>query len=300
MIDEDLVRAVRDRNAIVFVGAGVSMNLGLPDFGKLVDLIAEELGYDPEIFERFATAPELAEFYHLQQQPLGKLRSRLDVMWHGGEIDIGDSLAHRLIVELDFPLVYTTNYDRWLERAYEHWGKPCVKVASVSDLNRVRPGATQIVKLHGDFDDDDSLVLTEASYFDRLDLESPLDVKLRADALGRTMLFIGYSLSDINIRLFLYKLCKLWRASDYPTGRPRSFILINRPNPVQEAIMRDRGVTPISVDAASPGEALTSFLSELLMSAFHRTVEGPPVTELEGPSGSPPAQESAGSRSSRT
>jgi SIR2-like domain len=300
VIDEDLVRAVRDRSAILFVGAGVSMNLGLPDFGGLVDTIAEELGYDSEIFERFAGHSELAEFYLVQQRPLGKLRSRLDVMWHGGHIEIGNSLVHRLIVELDFPLIYTTNYDRWIERAYEHWKKDYVRVLSVSDLKAISPGSTQIVKLHGDFDDDDSLVLTESSYFDRLDLESPLDIKLRADTLGRTILFVGYSLSDINIRLFLYKLCKLWRASEHPNGRPRSFIVVHRPNPVQEAIMRDRGVTPISVDAATPGEALAAFLGDLLLAAFHRTVEDPSVNEPAGPPESRPARGTAGSPASRT
>jgi SIR2-like domain len=282
MIDVDLVRAVRDRTAILFVGAGVSMNLGLPDFGALVDMIAKDLGYDSEIFKLFAGNPELAEFYLVQDRPLGKLRSELDRTWHDSGIHIEDSLVHRLIVELDFPLIYTTNFDSWLELAYDHWNKEYVKVARVSDVKGIVPGATQIVKLHGDFQDDDSLVLTEASYFDRLDLESPLDIKLRADALGRTILFVGYSLSDINIRLFLYKLCKLWRASEDPMGRPRSFIVIHSPNPVQEAIMRERGVTPISVDAATRGEALAAFLGELLEAAFHRTLEDPTVKEPEG------------------
>ena len=66
--------------------------------------------------------------------------------------------------------------------------------------------STQVVKLHGTFDDDGSLVLTETSYFDRLEFESPIDIKMRADILGKTLLFIGYSLSDINIRYMLYKL----------------------------------------------------------------------------------------------
>jgi len=34
--------------------------------------------------------------------------------------------------------------------------------------------------------------------FDRLYFSSPLDIKLRTDALGRSILFIGYSLSDVN------------------------------------------------------------------------------------------------------
>ena len=65
---------------------------------------------------------------------------------------------------------------------------------------------TQIIKFHGDFDDDSSLVLTESSFFIALDFESPLDIKLRSDSLEKSLLFIGYSLSDINIRYMLYKL----------------------------------------------------------------------------------------------
>ena len=62
-------------------------------------------------------------------------------------------------------------------------------------------GVTHIVKYHGDFDDDASLVLTETDFLDRLSFDSPLDIKVRADALGHTILFIGYSMSDPNIRL---------------------------------------------------------------------------------------------------
>lgn len=37
-------------------------------------------------------------------------------------------------------------------------------------------GVTQIVKLHGDFDDEYAIVLTESSHFDRLGFDSPLDL----------------------------------------------------------------------------------------------------------------------------
>ena len=105
----------------------------------------------------------------------------------------------------------------------------------------------QIIKFHGDFDDDESIVLTESSYFDRLSLDSPLDIKLRADALGRTILFVGYSLSDINMRLLFYKLHLLWKSSPHAAARPKSYIFLTRPNPVQETILRNRGIEPIVI-----------------------------------------------------
>jgi hypothetical protein len=188
----------------------------------------------------------------------------MDVSWHKPEVDIKQSEIHRLIVELDFPILYTTNYDRWLERAYEAHGRQFIKIAGVADLLQARPGATQIVKFHGDFDDDESLVLTESSFFGRLTFENPLDVKLQADVLGRPLLFIGYSLTDINIRYLLYKLQRLWEISLLKHIRPKSYVFLTSSNPVQERILRKRDIEPILSEVDDPGEGLTRFMSALL------------------------------------
>ena len=109
-------------------------------------------------------------------------------------------------MELEFSRIYTTNFDWWLERAFEHWKHEYHKIVRVSDIVGSRSGVTDIVKFHGDFDDPDSLVLTESNYFDRLEFESPLDIMLRADAMGRPIIFIGYSLTDVNVRYLFDKL----------------------------------------------------------------------------------------------
>lgn len=43
---QDLVQALKQDRVLLFVGAGVSKNLGIPDFRELIDFIAEELGYE--------------------------------------------------------------------------------------------------------------------------------------------------------------------------------------------------------------------------------------------------------------
>ena len=47
---EDLVKAIRNRQAILFAGAGVSMGVGLPSWRTLIEHMGEELGFDAEIF----------------------------------------------------------------------------------------------------------------------------------------------------------------------------------------------------------------------------------------------------------
>jgi len=260
----DLVEAIRQKRAILFVGAGVSKNVGVPTTDEIVAEIAKQLGYDPEWFRSLGDHRTLAEYYRLVKGTLGPLRSWMDVTWHRADVSVRESRIHRLIVELDFPVVYTTNYDRWLEKAYDAYGKPYTKIAHVGDLLEVRPGVTQIIKFHGDFDDDASLVLTESSYYERLDFESALDLKLQSDVLSRPVLFIGYSLSDINIRYLLYKLHRLWEQSSFVALRPKSYIFLRAANPVQERVLHARGIEPIISTCEDPGEGLFQFLSELL------------------------------------
>jgi len=259
-----LIDAVRSQRAILFVGAGVSKNVGVPTTEEMVTEIAKQLGQDPETFRSLGDHRTLAEFYDLVKGTLGPLRSWMDVTWHRPEIDIRCSEVHRLIVELSFPIIYTTNYDRWLEKAYDAYGRQYTKIANVADLLESRPGVTQIVKFHGDFDDDASLVLTESSFFERLDFESALDVKLKSDALGRPMLFVGYSLSDINIRYLMYKLQRLWETSSFNSLRPMSYIFLRTANPVQERVLRARGIEPVVSEVCDPGKGLARFLAGLL------------------------------------
>ncbi|MET3587770.1 hypothetical protein ABID21_003901 [Pseudorhizobium tarimense] len=106
-----------------------------------------------------------------------------------------------------------------LEAAFEHHGKPYAKITNARDLTEVSEGVTQIIRFHGDLDDPASLVLAESDHFERLSFETPLDVRFRADALGKTVLFIGYSMSDMNIRLLLYRLRQTWHQVPIVVGR---------------------------------------------------------------------------------
>jgi hypothetical protein len=261
---EDLARAIRDRQAILFAGAGVSMTVGLPSWRTLIEHIAEELELEPgAIAGSDVNYLTLAEFYRLKQGSIGPLRSWMDRNWSIPEDKLRKARVHELIVELDFPIVYTTNFDRNLETAFALHGKDFVKIVTAKDVALAREGVTQIVKLHGDFDDDSSIVIAETDYLDRLSFESPLDIKFRADALGRTILFIGYSLSDLNIRFLLHRLWKTWEASGYEKDRPQSYVFMLRPNPIDEAVLEQWGLRVLTEPDCKPEEALEVFLEKL-------------------------------------
>ncbi|MGQ3055106.1 MAG: SIR2 family protein [Roseateles sp.] len=261
---DELIEAHSSGRLMLFVGAGVSANLGLPNWNELIGRIAEELDYDPKIFATYGTPLALAEFYKKKMGGLGALRSWMDRAWHNAGTDITKSEIHRLIVHGNFPKIYTTNYDRWLEFAHDSYGVKYDKIKSVADLVRLIEGRRQIIKLHGDFDLEDSIVLDETSYFKRLDFDTPLDIKLRADVLGSSVLFIGYSLNDINIRLLFYRLTEIWGSSSLATARPKSYVFTHRPNPVAKEVLSHWGIEMIVSEDDDPGKALTSFLQQLV------------------------------------
>jgi len=261
---EQLRAAYRRDEVILFVGAGVSLSLGLPPWSALIDHMGRQLGFEPEEFRDYGSYLALAEYYRLQHGSIGPLRSWMDREWHNGKISVQDSRVHELIVKGRFRIVYTTNYDRWLEAAFDHHGERYVKIVNVSDLSRIHPDVRQIVKFHGDFENDDSIVLDETSFFRRLDFESPLDIKLRADVLGRSVLFIGYSLVDINIRYLFYKLSRLWKAAVPNIPQPRSYIFSPTHNQVQEAVLAQWGIEMIALERDDPSQALVEFLESVV------------------------------------
>lgn len=257
---DEIISSYKDRNVILFVGAGVSKNLGLPTWSELIDHIAEDLGYDPDIYKSFGDNLALAEYYRVEKGSIGALRNWMDA--NSDLADLENSEVHRQIANLEFPMVYTTNYDRWLEKSFELYKKEFIKIASVSDIPKIKDGVTQIIKFHGDFDNDDTIVFDESSYFERLEFESPLDIKLRSDVLGKSVLFIGYSLADVNLRFLFYKLAKLWKSNNDGGIQPRSYVFTHRPNPVQEKILDQWGINMITSNESNPEKALTEFLGK--------------------------------------
>jgi hypothetical protein len=81
--------------------------------------------------------------------------------------------------------------------------------------------------------------------------------------LARSVLFIGYSLSDVSLRYLFYKLDKLWKLHGKYSVRPRSYIFVPKANPVQEAVLDQWGISMISSERSDPKTALIEFLQGL-------------------------------------
>ena len=220
---------------VPFFGAGMSrQQLGFAA-AELAQDIAPLVNRPPET-PLSQLADDFADQYG-EPRFLNYLKSKLVLT----EVDDAKVPAHRLLLSLSLNLLYTTNQDNIFELVSRTYGRRYRRIVTLSDLSDADPGEPCLIKFHGDLDAPDSLVFGNRSYQQRMSAEDhPLDIKLRADLLGKRLLFIGYSLQDENINKLILS---VRRAAN---GLPPSYLLAFDYDPSMEDLSRTYGVRVIN------------------------------------------------------
>ena len=114
--------------------------------------------------------------------------------------------VHLLLARLPVQTIITTTYDNLLERAFQQLNVPFNKFVRDSDLAFAEHNRRTLIKLYGDLEQRDTLVVTEDDHYGlwrNRDKESLLD-KVRETMRDQAILFVGYAMSDPDFLL-------LWR-----------------------------------------------------------------------------------------
>ncbi|QZY54497.1 non-canonical purine NTP pyrophosphatase [Crassaminicella profunda] len=184
--------------------------------------------------------------------------------------------------------------------------KECLVKGLQGERNCLSKKEVRIIKIHGDIREiigkkgekideaefDKKIVLTETSYFEAFkeiekankkvnkkdeedkDEEAQKEKNLYkelADDIkaNKIFVFLGYSLSDMNIRYFLYKMGQNPSneiEENHVDKKERNFfVFTTTPDPVQEKILQERGMKIIYGKHPNQGKALDNFLYELVM-----------------------------------
>lgn len=280
-IPDDLVGLLRERRVIPFLGAGFSGAHNTPGWEALLRNMSEgiqvQAGADPILtYDEIEEACggdylQIAEYLYLAAgESIGPIRHAISQSLTSSLPTI-ESTPHIELVNLGAPYIYTTNFDGLIESTYRDLGLPVDVIAVPRDMALTHAERPEIVKYHGDLRHEDTLVLTESQYFKRLEFESPMDLKLRSDLLGRSVLFAGYSFQDINIRVIWFRLMQMMQGVP-PKDRQPSYIVRLRANPVLDALYETVGLKTLVIDpeevANSPAEKdalLADFMLELAL-----------------------------------
>jgi SIR2-like domain len=279
-VPEELLKAAKEQNIILFIGAGFSKNISsqLPTGSQLVAKIAAMIDIDNRLLQAHVgnDYQVLAEYLHTRgdyQQVIQQLQNEMN----STNFSVKNSRPHLLLTQLKTEYIFTTNWDHWIEQAFRHENCAVNVVRTPADLllkNQTKdskyPAVTRrLVKFHGDFSDPKSLVFGVGTYFDRIIDESPFDLVLGHELLSKSVLFLGYSFSDVNLRIIWYKMMRQWKKLTSHGGQnkvPNSYIFSPWENPISEAWLNGIGIETISADS-NPNlfvGSLVTLLEELL------------------------------------
>lgn len=188
------------KNRVVpIVGAGFSKNadipndIHMPDWRELGALAAKEIaGYEYDgnaidalsYYEELFTRPKLVEL----------LMREL----HHGEIQPGDTV--QAFCNCFSGTICTTNFDTLLEDAMVQAHHPASVIVTEDRLTVAGNNESKIIKIHGDYNHPDKMVITEHDFDTFLEKNPVMATYLANLFISNTMLLVGYSLDDNDLR----------------------------------------------------------------------------------------------------
>ena len=256
---ERIADKLSKHQVVPFFGAGCSFLQLNVDWDGLCKKMNESTGSD--------TADNLtAAKIYVEQFGKESFSQFLESYLIVSDVDDKKVESYLFLLGLGFLAAYTTNQDNVFEKTAQRYGRRYNIVYNAKTIAEVIPKYPTLYKYHGDLCDPASIVFTTQDYNDRITNvhRNSLDIRLRSDLLGRTLLFLGYSFRDPNVKLLLRNLKAL-----FADDMPESFLIQYFPdNTFAKNLMDEYGVLAVDCseeipDTTSPGEAFQRYLKKL-------------------------------------
>jgi hypothetical protein len=258
---------------IPFVGAGISrsvkwkqggVEMAGPGWRELVDEAAHQLGFQlPDLLRVRGTDLQILEYFDQRNSGVSKLTNWLVRNMNPPDEALQKTPAHKALAQLkNCPLIYTTNYDDFIERSFKLHGRDCKEVVIEAHMRTVRD-QTEIIKFHGSWNHPETMVISESDYEERLKLHSPLDHRFRSDLLGNAVLFLGYSFRDPNVS-YLFRLMKdeFGRLPESASGT-RAYIAVSEPSNFERVLFQNRQMEIVPIGSQDQAGDIAKLLEDM-------------------------------------
>ena len=254
-IAEDLAQAVQRDNLVLFFGAGVSIDAGIPPWQALLDEIARDAGLGGQLDQlRNLDLRDQAAIVGRRLEKDGRSLGQL-VATHTSATKY--SLAHGLLASLGVREAVTTNYDNLFEAAVGNRDGGL----AVLPGNAVKPSQRWLLKLHGSIEDENNIVLTRDDYLGIATRRGALIGLVQAMLMTRKMLFVGYSLTDEDFHSLISDV-----RMAVPPGQNLGVVITLLHNDFFEELWhRDIRVTPMLTSSSEPSEADNAVAARLVL-----------------------------------
>ena len=191
----------RDGRLVPFMGAGVSISAGAPNWSSLIGLLADKAGLDAidkaSLMDSGRDVLDQAAYLRtafVETKPGGS--SQPDGGFAAAIVDAVSlphyGLAPALLASLKTEQAITLNYDQLFEFAAADAGDP----RTVIPDDEVGSSSKWLLKLHGSVASPESIVLTRHDYRGYNSSHDALSAIVKATLITHHLLFVGFGLSD--------------------------------------------------------------------------------------------------------
>lgn len=249
-----LFNKIRDQRVVLFLGAGASISAGIPSGYEMAKILYDDIEKDIKegefkkiIKSEIKNLPKFCTLYNHFVKDKGKLyskvRSLVEKDFSDKELEPYKNIKHIPQIET----ILTTNYDNLVETIYGKENIDVIRSDNDYNLSKHNRDKVKLYKLHSDFNNIDNIILTEQDYND-FDLYNVKD-RLMWDTIklimaNNTLVFIGYSLDDPNIKFILNKVVK-----HLDTFKNENFLIVPEKIKYRDQELQDLNITQIEMTA---------------------------------------------------
>lgn len=196
-----LIKLVSEEKVSLFIGAGFSREAHAPSVGDLCNAILSQFD-DEELREEHQNDQlDVLSNFFVEDICNGSRNSLIELLQEQFNFVPACMDDHHTLAGIPhFHNIFTTNYDTLLEDSYS--SNDCQVIRKDADCTYIdNPKPVKIYKIHGDFMNQDFVVITSQDYKDYFkNNRNPQMWRIvNNEFLTKHILFIGYSLADDNI-----------------------------------------------------------------------------------------------------
>lgn len=196
---EYLVSELSNNLCVPFIGAGFSKNAistqkkNIPLWSDLIDTMCKKLNF----VNSKLTTNDYQDIAEKFEERFTRLKLIELCMEQIQDLEYEPGYVHYLLSTLGFKRIITTNYDSIIERAYRKNGRTIQRITTKQQLAVYEASQqTCIIKMHGDFDSIEKLIITKSDYDNFFKNNEFIADYIKGIFRTKTLLFMGYSLND--------------------------------------------------------------------------------------------------------
>lgn len=226
--------AIAERKLVVFAGAGVSVDAGVPTWGELI----AELRKDIDIPKNETDFLRIAQLYYNERQQKEFIDRIREILKHK---KLHYNEIHEEIFALNPEHIITTNFDDLFEQVIKSKAHPFSIVKKDDEFPYAR-NTKLLVKMHGDLEEA-NLVIKEDDYLEYAATHPLIESFIKGIFATKIVLFVGYSFSDLNLKILLQGIRNIL-GKDFQNAYLLS--VDDEFHPSQRQYLRNKGVTVIN------------------------------------------------------